>query len=236
MKQETKIQTITELQSCADVLKLKTVRKVLLICGIVSSLLYVGADIAAAMRYPGYSYIDQTFSELLAIGSPVRPFMVAMASVYNPLVIAFGIGVWGAAGRKRSLRITAVLLLAYGVASFLGPFVPVHVRGSEGTLTDTMHIIITIVIVLSILLAMGFGAAARGKAFRLYSIGTLVTVALFGALAGMQAPRIAAQLPTPWLGVIERVNIYSLMLWVLVLAVTLLRADKGQSLTHGIDA
>jgi len=44
------------------------VRKLLLICGILSSLLYVGTDILAAMLYEGYSYTSQSISELGAIG------------------------------------------------------------------------------------------------------------------------------------------------------------------------
>ena len=38
----------------------------------------------------------------------------------------------------------------------------------------------------------------------------------------MQASRVAAQMPTPWLGVMERVSVYAPMLWVLVLAAVLL--------------
>jgi len=201
-------------------------RDLLLVCGIISSLLYVGSDIVASMLYEGYRYTDQAFSELLAIGAPTRPLMIKLSVMYNLLVIAFTAGVWAAAGSKRSLRITAVLLFAFGVASFLGPFVPMHVRGSETTFTDVMHIICTIVIVLSVLLAMGFGAAAFGKGFRLYSIATILAVVIFGAWAGFQGPRLAAGLPTPWFGVLERVNIYSTMLWILVLSVNLLKAEK----------
>ena len=47
---------------------------------------------------------------------------------------------------------------------------------------------------------------------------------IFGALAGMQGPRIAASLPTPYLGITERINVYSAMLWVLVLGLVLLRS------------
>jgi hypothetical protein len=90
-----------------------------------------------------------------------------------------------------------------------------------------MHIIITSVIVLLTLLAIGFGAAARGKWFRLYSIGTILTLIVFGVLAGLDGPRIAAQLPTPWLGIKERVNVYSSMLWVLVFAIALLQGRRG---------
>jgi len=213
------------------------VRKVLLICGILSSLLYVGTDILAAMLWEGYSYTSQMISELMAIGAPTRPFMIALFTVYNALVIAFGVGVWRAAGRKRSLRITAVLLVAYGAVGQVGLlFFPMHLRGAEATLTDTMHIIGTSVIVLLTLLYIGFGAAARGKLFRLYSIGTILVLLVFGALTGLQGPRIAAGLPTPWFGVMERVNIYFSLLWVAVLAIVLLRAEKRSGSIKGSDA
>jgi hypothetical protein len=206
------------------------VLKVLLVCGILSSLLYAGTDILAAMRWEGYSYTSQTISELMAIGAPTRPLLVALLSVYNPLVIAFGIGVWGSAGRKSGLRVTGILMVAYGAVGFVGLlFAPMHLRGAEGSATDTMHAIVTSVLVLLILLFIGFGAAARGKGFHLYSIATILILLVFGALAGLQGPRIAAQLPTPWLGVMERVNVYFSLLWVLMLAVVRLRAQGSAS-------
>ena len=217
-------------------LTLQMVRKVLLICGILSSLLYVGTDILAAMLWEGYSYTSQMISELMAIGAPTRPFMIALFTVYNALVVAFGIGVWGYS-RKRSLRLTGGLLVAYGAVGQVGLlFFPMHLRGAEATLTDTMHIIATSVIVLLTLLYIGFGGAARGKRFRLYSIGTILIILVFGALAGLQGPRIAAGLPTPWFGVMERVNIYFSLLWVLVLAIVLLRAEKRSGSIKGSDA
>jgi hypothetical protein len=206
------------------------VRKVLLICGILSSLLYVGIDILAAMQWEGYSYISQSFSELVAIEAPTRPLMIfALAIPYNLLVTAFAVGVWASAGRKRALRVTAGLLVAYTVAGVMGSLVfPMHSRGqSTMTLTDTMHIVATSVQVLSMLLFIGFGAAASGKRFRLYSVVTILLLVLGGALAGLDGAQMAAHLPTPWMGITERINIYASMLWVLVLAIGLLREEKG---------
>jgi len=64
------------------------------------------------------------------------------------------------------------LLVADGVVGLAGPFSPIHLRealaAGEGTLTDTVHGIITMVLVLFMLLAIGFGAAAFGRWFRLY--------------------------------------------------------------------
>jgi hypothetical protein len=45
-----------------------------------------------------------------------------------------------------------------------------------------------------------------------------------GILSSMLYVRIAGNLPTPYLGITERVNVYSAMLWVVVLGLVLLRS------------
>jgi hypothetical membrane protein len=207
-----------------------TITKALLICGIVSTVLYIGTDIVAAMIWPGYSYADQAISELSAIGAPTRPLWLAMSFLYNPLLIAFGIGVWRVAGDKRSLRITGILLAVWGVIGFLWLPFPMHLRGAGRSFTDTMHIVMTGVTVLLITVFISFGSGARGKWFRIYSILTIALMYGFGALTSMLAARIDTG-PTPWMGAFERVIVYSPMLWVLVLAVVLLRT-RGTARTE----
>jgi hypothetical protein len=135
------------------------------------------------------------------------------------------LGVRGAAGQKRALRIAGVLLIGLGVIDLVAPFFPMHLRGAGFTLTDTMHIMLTVVTVLLILLIIGFGAVADGKRFRLYSIATILILFVCGTWAFSDGPRIAANLPTPWVGVRERINIYGYMLWMAVLAIALLRVQ-----------
>jgi hypothetical protein len=73
------------------------VRKILLGCGIVSSVWYVFTDVIGTVRYPGYSYADQWFSELTAQGAPTRPLMIALNEFpYNLLVAALA----GASGNR----------------------------------------------------------------------------------------------------------------------------------------
>ena len=98
-----------------------------------------------------------------------------------------------------------------------------------------MHIVFAMVTVLLMLLAMGFGAAAFGKRFRLYSIATMAILAAFGTLTSVNAPRISANLPTPLVGVWERINIGVFLLWVVVLATALLRRRDTKAGTgrHG---
>jgi len=214
-------------------------KKSLLLCGILSSLLFVGIDILAANQWDGYSYTGQSFSELTAIEAPTRLLMIFALSIpYNLLVIAFAAGIWASAAQKRVLRIMAALLLAHAVAGFIGSSIfPMHSRGVEKTitLTDTLHIVSTGTEVLSMLLAIGFGAAAFGKRFRLYSIATILALVLGGTMAALKGDRVAAGLPTPWMGVTERINIYAFMLWIVVLAIVLLRTSKLPGSIKGTD-
>lgn len=209
------------------------VRKILLGCGIVSSVLYVFTDVLGSLRYPGYRYADQWFSELTAQGAPTRPLMVALNEFpYTVLVAAFAGGVWTPAGPKRAARITGAMLLGYAASGFAGgvlfPMKPREaLAAGEGTLRNTMHIPATAVMSLFMVLAMGFGATLLGKRFRYYSYATIAILLVFGALTSLQADRIATNDPTPWAGIEQRINIYATMLWVAVLAIGLLRAQDG---------
>lgn len=205
------------------------VRKVLLVCGILSSLLYIATVVLAAMVWEGYSSTSQTVSELIAIDAPTRPPVVPLFVIYSLLVYAFGLGIWGSVGQKHALRLVAVGLIGKEILGLVVTlFFPMHLRGVETTVTDTIHGALTLVGVLFMLLAIGSGAMAFGKRFSLYSIGTILMFLVGGALAGLGAPRLAANLPTPWMGVTERVNIFAYMLWVVVLAIALLRGRLAQ--------
>lgn len=202
-----------------------TLRRVLLACGILSSLLYATMLVVVPMRWDAYSSASQTVSELSAIGAPTRAPWTSFAILYTLLLAAFGWGVWRSAGASRPLRVVAGSLIVTAVFDPFWP--PMHLRGAETSLTDTMHIVFTMVWLLLTLLAIGFGASAFGERFRLYSIATLGIFVVFGALTGMDGPRIAADLPTPRIGIWERVNIGAYLVWIVVLAVTLLRARGG---------
>jgi uncharacterized membrane protein YeiB len=96
-------------------------RKVLLICGILSSLLYAAMNIIAPMLYEGYNSASQTVSELSAIGAPTRPLWLLLGIPYSLLAIAFGWGVWASASRNRPLRVAGGLMVAHGVISLFWP-------------------------------------------------------------------------------------------------------------------
>jgi hypothetical protein len=209
-----------------------TLRKVLLICGILASLLYVGMDILAGMLWEGYNFTSQAISELSAIGAPTRPLVVTLGIVYDVLLIAFGLCVWVLAGRRHALRLIGGLLVGIGAIGFVWTQFPMHLRGAEMTFTDTMHWTIAGVVVLLILLMVALGVIAYRKWFRLYSIGTLVTLLVVGMWSiFVGGAQIAAQESTPFFGVTERITVYGYLAWVAVLAIVLLRMKRGAGST-----
>jgi hypothetical protein len=208
----------------------EVLKKNLLICGIMSSLYYVALNILVPLFYPGYDVASLTVSELSAIGAPTRALWVWLCSIYTILVVAFGWGVWLAAAGNRLLRISGLLLLIYGALGIFWPFAPMHQRqvlaAGGGTFSDTLHLVFAAVTVLLMILAIGFGAAALSRQFRIYSVITLVVLAVFGALTGLDAARLAADQPTPLTGIWERINIGVFLLWIIILALILLGKEK----------
>ncbi len=205
-------------------------RKILLICGIISSFLYIAMNIFVPMLFKSYSSASQTVSELSAIGAPTRTLWVWLGTIYTLLVIAFGWGVRQSANRNHLLRIVGNLIVIYGVISIIWPFAPMHQReflSTKGeTLTDKMHLALAMATVLVMTISIGFGAVSFGKWFRLYSVLTILILFVFGVLTATEAPKIKANLPTPYAGVWERVNIGVFLFWVIVLAIILVRREK----------
>jgi hypothetical protein len=204
-------------------------RQALLTCGILAPVLYVAMTLFVGLLWEGYSVVSRVPSELSAIGAPTRPLWIWLGMGYAVLMIAFGWIVWTSAPPNRALRVVGVLLMASTVFGQFWP--PMHQRAvlaaGGGTLTDTLHLVWATITGFFFMLIVGVGAAALGKRFRIYSIVTMVIGLACGAVTGTYAAQVQADLPTPWVGVWERISIATFMAWIAVLATALLRAPRG---------
>jgi Protein of unknown function (DUF998) len=221
--------------SCGDVMarawRSRTAGKALLVAGIAAVGVYAVGDLLSGLLYEGYSFKDQVISELTALGSPVRPWMLAAMTAHGLLVAAFGVGIWRSAGRSRNLRWVGPLLIASSIVGFFTQVVfPMSSRWMEPSFTDTMHIIGTGVWSLFVLVAMVLSAVAYRGRFRLYSIVTLLVLVGFGTASSIAMGGVEENL-TPWAGGFERINAYAFFAWLIVLAVTVMRRSLGQ-VTH----
>jgi uncharacterized protein DUF998 len=205
-------------------------RKPLLACGILAPVLYVAMTLFVGLLWEGYSVVSRVPSELSSIGAPTRSLWIWLGLVYAVLMVAFGWIVWTVAPPNRGLRIVGALLMAYTVFGQFWP--PMHQRAvlaaGGGTLTDTLHLLWAMITGCFFVLIVGFGAAALGKRFRVYSIATLVIGLACGAVTGTYASQVQADLPTPWVGLWERMSIVTFMAWIAVLAAVLLSTGTSQ--------
>jgi hypothetical protein len=204
------------------------VRRIFLFCGLGSSIFYVVMNVVAVRLYEGYNVRTQTVSELSAIDAPTRSLWVALSLVYSLLVIAFAVGIWLASLQRRPLRVAACLILTHGILGLFWP--PMHQRdvlaAGGAALTDTLHLVFAIIVVPIMMATIAFGAAPFGKPFRFYSLLTLIVLTFFGLATGLEAPQLSKDLPTPWIGVWERINIGVYMWWIAVFSILLLGENK----------
>jgi hypothetical protein len=198
-------------------------RRALLACGVLSTIVYLTADLVGTLHWQGYSYVDQTISELAALDAPSRPFVVPLFIAYNILLTAFAAGV--ALSGARGARNVAAMLATIGLLGVAASFFPISTRAHDWTINETMHSVLTGLTVIALLVGMGFAAGFAGPGFRIYSIVTIAITLAAGALSEWIGRGLASDQPTPWIGIIERVSVFSYLLWVAVLAVFLMRAS-----------
>ncbi len=205
-----------------------SLNKVLLAGGILSSLYYVAINVYVPMHYEGYHSASQAVSELSAIGAPTRSLWVMLVTVYSVLTLAFGWGIVRVSRQNRYLHWIGILTIAYTIFGVFWP--PMHMRetlaAGGGSLTDTLHIAWTVITIPLWLLIMGLAAKVFSKAFLIYTIATIVIQIFFGVLSGLDASNMEANLPTPWMGVWERISIAAYMIWVIVFATLLLQKER----------
>ena len=204
------------------------VHRLLIISGIIASLYYAVMNVIVPMYYPGYDIASYTVSELSAIDTPTRTLWVSLVFFYTVLVIFFGAGMWIDSANNKNLRIAAILMIVYGVSGFFWP--PMHQRkviaAGGGSFTDTMHIIFAVFTIVLMMLMMFFAARAFSRRFKYFTVFTFILFIIFGIFTGIEGPKLDKDLPTPLLGVWERINIGLFLLWSIVLATQLLKNQR----------
>lgn len=205
--------------------------KLLLGCGVASGALYFLGDALMSARYPGYNPLHRTVSELNALGAPTRALSIACGLAGYALLLPFGAGVWRSAAGHRGLRAAGGLLSGLGAFGLWGvPFASMQPPGEQ---QEGLHALSGLVGLLLLVAAMGTAATAPDRRLRLYSLATIAAMVAFSGWAALQAGRIEAGQATPWIGAKERIGFYSWHLWLVVLALRLLRQDPAPGADRG---
>lgn len=199
--------------------------KLLLSCGILASLLYLGMDLLAGKLLKGYSFSAQSMSELGAAGSPMRQLVIVLTLAAGAFLIVFGVGVWQTSASTTLPRIVAGLIIGNAVTGLTATlFFPNRfgLRPEFGT----PGVLLMFLSVLCFVLAMIFGAVAFHGWMRVLSIVIPVAYILLAILRFATAASSTVDAAV-LVGIQERTMSYSFLVWVTALAVYLLMSNRG---------
>jgi hypothetical protein len=198
--------------------------RILLILGILAVFLNIIMDVLSVSLWKGYDFKTQSISVLSAIGSPVRKIALPLTIITQLLMIAFAIGIWIAAAKNPLIRVMAGLLVGCAFLSLIGHAI-FPLRVGETTV-NTLNLIPMATSVILFLAAMSIGATAFHNWFRYFTIALLLAYLLMTILGALVFPRLSAIPAKPTTGLQERTMLYSYLVWVLLLAIEMLKG-KG---------
>jgi hypothetical protein len=195
--------------------------RVLLLCGVISPLIYLGATIVGGAMRPGYNHMVDTVSELMSPGSPNKPLMHALFTASAVCGTLFGVGVWQfvrASGRSTtSAAIAAALLIIVGLVNILTAAVfPQDPIGAPATFPGKMHIILVGALsVMSMSATLLLGLWSRQvdvpAGYGAYTLASLSVMLLTGLIA-------VATGGSRWMGLTERLTVGAVLQWNLITA------------------
>lgn len=177
--------------------------------GIVSLLSYTAAVIFSPIAYPGYNWMAQAVSDLSASNAPSKLLWAQLASLYGVcgMVSIMMVCVFIQGRLNKTLRLGIYLFAGMNWVSSIGySMFPLSDKGNAGTFQDTMHIVVTaLVVLLSILsLAVIMFGGYRDKRYR--SIAAWATVSLSLMFMGAIGVGIV---PADYFGIPERFSVFA---------------------------
>jgi Protein of unknown function (DUF998) len=192
---------------------------------VVGIVIYAVLDIVAQLLPPHYSPISQAESDL-AVG-PYGYVMTANFVLRGLLTFAFLFGVLRATQLGKTARAGVVLLAIWGAGAFILAGFPADV-GTVVTVHGTIHNLTALVAFAgaafgTLLLSLHFSQEnrLRGLAPTAETIAVLGVVMFFATGAGLLIRRLSHVF-----GLLERLFIGLVLLWMLVVAVQLLLSDR----------
>jgi hypothetical protein len=200
-------------------------QKILLACGILAPLVYLGTDWLAGKLLKGYSFAAQSISELGAAGSPTRPLVVWLTLAAAALMIAFGAGIWRAAGAAVLPRLVSGLVIGNAAAGLAATLFFPNQSGVRPAFASP-GVMLMFFSVLFFVLAMVVGVFAFGGWLRLLSIAIPAGYIILAVLRFATAAQSSAG-ATGLIGSQERTMAYSFLVWVMALAIYLLLSSPG---------
>jgi len=209
--------------------KLNILKK-LTIFGILGALVYVFHIVLGGILWKGYDHLMQPISDLTGTGAPDKMLLSIITFIYGLFSIVFIIStyLYLKGSVPKLARVGMLIFLAMHLVSITYGLFPGDLPGAPITFNGIMHLVVTGLIVpltiLSLLLiGIGLKKLEAFKAFAGYSIITGIIIFIAG---GTSVIFFANKLP--YFGLIERINIGSLQLWMFIFSLKLFKSDVEQ--------
>lgn len=203
-----------------------------LACGMISAILYILHVVTGGFLWDGYSHIIQPISDLTSVAAPNRILLSAMTTVYGILTIVFAIVFYVQIKiiKNKVISFGIFLLVIMESVSFVGYLLfPLEEVGVEVlTFQSVMHIIVTIIVVLTtigftLVTGVAFLRIQSTKRLGIFIIACGVVIIVSGASTGVI---IANEIPIT--GLIERINIFTLQVLIFVISYVMTKKIKNE--------
>ena len=198
-------------------------KKWILVTGILAVVFYVLHDIIGALNYPGYKWMEQAVSDLTATDAPSRIVaggLTKIHGIFNCICCAFIVIL--VKNERKLFKIGVYLFASMHAVSAIGySLFPLTGSGYDGSFQSFVHVyVVTALVVLlaiSSLILITVGSFKTGKK----KLGIAAAV----ALALMMTTPISFSVPKEIFGIIERLTVYSSVLFTGVLSIYFFRTD-----------
>jgi hypothetical protein len=199
--------------------------------GPIAVVLYLIHVVWGGLAWPGYNPITQTISELTGSTSPNAAALTMLTTAYGIGMVVAAVGIVLAmrqVGAPVTARIGSILLLVMTATSLIGyALFPLDPAGAVDSFQNLGHYVVTGVVVLCTLgsvwlVGVGLVRTSTHRTLGLFSLVCASIITVFGGIT----PAAIAQ-GWPIAGLTERINIFTLLAWVCVLAVALFRRGSA---------
>ncbi|MGO1057829.1 DUF998 domain-containing protein [Planococcus sp. FY231025] len=197
------------------------------ILGATSATVYVLHVVIGGILWDGYSNIEQTISELTGSGAPYAGELRILTVLYGVLALAFSVVVYMLFEKYnvyRTARLGSILLVLMHFTSLFGyALFPLEDNGAVLNMNNMMHLAVTaaiVILTIAAIFSIGIGLL-KTKYFKAIGIFTLACGIVL-VLSGAATPFVLSN-GIPIAGLVERINIFTLQLWIFVLSIFLYR-------------
>lgn len=201
----------------------KTLINHLGLLGVLSLLSYTAAVVFSPLNYPGYNWMAQAVSDLMAENSPSKVLWNQLSALYGVcgMVSIMMVCVFIGGKLNKTLRAGIYLFAAMNWISSIGyTMFPLTDSGFAGTFQDIMHVVVTVLVVVLSLISLVVIMVGGYRHKRYRSLAIWASAALLLMLAGAVGVNIT---PSAYVGIPERFSVFAAAGFNAVLGVYLFR-------------